>query len=224
MKSIPWHYNMSDFRSKLEATYAAFFEQCGWSYCYEPFAVKGWGPDFCLYKLHQNGDVDPLLLVEVKPTIESLEQAQEKIEDASWYGMRANRSLGDYRLCSVMMTCPELIGTSIIGAGYLMQGDHNGICGTWTVAHRGTNQIRFQTTVIEGYREPSVSELPQDEQCRYLWEKSRRIIEEHGFEVNMPARRYGPPDDEYVSRHIHGPGTGKGVRHMAKAEMERWHG
>lgn len=46
IKSIPTTYAGVNFRSRLEARWAAFFDLCGWKWDYEPFDLDGWAPDF----------------------------------------------------------------------------------------------------------------------------------------------------------------------------------
>lgn len=58
--AIPTLYNGVQFRSRLEARWASFFDACGWPWQYEPLDLNGWIPDFLL------GDHKPVL-VEVKP-------------------------------------------------------------------------------------------------------------------------------------------------------------
>lgn len=58
MQAIPTMFRDVQMRSRLEATWACFFELCGWPWEYEPFDMPGWIPDFVLA-----GHV----LVEVKP-------------------------------------------------------------------------------------------------------------------------------------------------------------
>lgn len=60
--SIPTRYSGQNFRSRLEARWAAFFDLMRWSWEYEPFDMQGWIPDFVL-----GGDLEKGLLVEVKP-------------------------------------------------------------------------------------------------------------------------------------------------------------
>lgn len=60
--AIPTMYNGVQFRSRLEARWAAFFDLCGWQWEYEPFDLNGWIPDFVLSR-HSGGKT----LVEVKP-------------------------------------------------------------------------------------------------------------------------------------------------------------
>lgn len=58
--AIPTKYKGVQFRSRLEAKWAAFFDLLGWRWEYEPFDRKGWIPDFILL------GATPVL-VEVKP-------------------------------------------------------------------------------------------------------------------------------------------------------------
>jgi hypothetical protein len=60
IKAIPTIYAGVQFRSRLEAKWAAFFDLCGWGWDYEPFDLDGWAPDFML-----KGKIKTL--VEVKP-------------------------------------------------------------------------------------------------------------------------------------------------------------
>jgi hypothetical protein len=59
---IPTVYRDVQFRSRLEARWAAFFDRVGWGWRYEPFDLSGWIPDFVLL------GKEPIL-VEVKPVI-----------------------------------------------------------------------------------------------------------------------------------------------------------
>lgn len=59
-KAIPTRYGGVQFRSRLEARWAAFFDIAGWRWQYEPIDLDGWIPDFRLC-----GKIPAL--VEVKP-------------------------------------------------------------------------------------------------------------------------------------------------------------
>lgn len=68
IKALPSFYKGQEFRSRLEARWAIFFDLVGLEYYYEPegydLGELGWYlPDFFLPTLHQNGT-----WVEVKPT------------------------------------------------------------------------------------------------------------------------------------------------------------
>jgi hypothetical protein len=59
MKAIPTFYDRIEYRSRLEARWAAFFDQLGWQYIYEPFDADHYIPDFVI---HGDGP----LLAEIK--------------------------------------------------------------------------------------------------------------------------------------------------------------
>lgn len=66
----PTRYAGVQFRSRLEARWAAFFDLMGWEWHYEPLDLDGWVPDFVLpcYGTTMNGK-QMSLLVEVKPLL-----------------------------------------------------------------------------------------------------------------------------------------------------------
>ena len=63
--AIPTVYRGRQYRSRLEARWAAFFDQLKWSHEYEPYDLGVWSPDFMLVSPY-GGEV----LVEVKPITE----------------------------------------------------------------------------------------------------------------------------------------------------------
>lgn len=79
-RGIPTFYNGSQFRSRLEARWAAFFDLVGWEWDYEPTDLPGWIPDFVLFNIHGHFAV----YVEVKPISckEELHNVQDKIDHA----------------------------------------------------------------------------------------------------------------------------------------------
>lgn len=64
IKSHPTSYGGVNFRSRLEATWAAFFDLADIPWSYEPLDLNGWVPDFVLY-----GQI----AVEVKPVLSMAE-------------------------------------------------------------------------------------------------------------------------------------------------------
>jgi hypothetical protein len=60
--AIPTAYRGISYRSRLEARWAAFFDQIGWTHSYEPFDGNGYIPDFLIHGDHP-------FLVEVKPAL-----------------------------------------------------------------------------------------------------------------------------------------------------------
>ena len=86
MKAIPTVYKGVQMRSRLEATWAAFWDALGWQWDYEPVDLDGWIPDFRVNI--GRGVREPIsLLVEVKPIA----------PDPSWglVGPTADAVLGD---------------------------------------------------------------------------------------------------------------------------------
>lgn len=78
---IPTTYRGLNFRSRLEATWAAFFDLVEWEWRYEPRDLKGYIPDFVLRWNRP-------LLVEVKGEsgLEALRQYAPKIVASGWDG------------------------------------------------------------------------------------------------------------------------------------------
>jgi hypothetical protein len=58
--AITTTYRGIEYRSRLEARWAAFFTRLGWTFTYEPFDGDGYIPDFILHG-------DNPVLVEIKP-------------------------------------------------------------------------------------------------------------------------------------------------------------
>lgn len=71
-KAVPTLYRGVQYRSRLEAKWAAFFDLLKWPFQYEPFDLGGWIPDFLL-----TGEIP--VLVEVKPVTAFPKFAAEKM-------------------------------------------------------------------------------------------------------------------------------------------------
>ena len=69
VKAHPTMYNGVQYRSRLEARWAAFFDLIGWKHEYEPIDLPGWSPDFRVVFPcgHSECPSHHSLLVEVKP-------------------------------------------------------------------------------------------------------------------------------------------------------------
>jgi len=68
----PTRYNGVQFRSRLEARWAAYFDLCGLKWDYEPVDFRGWSPDFSIETPFGK------LFVEVKPCDDSDHPAFDK--------------------------------------------------------------------------------------------------------------------------------------------------
>lgn len=67
------------YESRLEARWAAFFDNLGWDHDYEPCYFKKWKPDFCIAGAH-------LVYVEVKPAKEMDKEAISIMEASGCSG------------------------------------------------------------------------------------------------------------------------------------------
>jgi len=76
-------YRGQQFRSRVEARWAAFFDEIGWKWAYEPLDLEGYIPDFVL-------PFERPLLVEVKADVvadaDELWTHDAKIEGSGWEG------------------------------------------------------------------------------------------------------------------------------------------
>jgi hypothetical protein len=76
--AIPTVYRNVQFRSRLEARWARFFDLVGWRWHYEPLDLRGYIPDFLLD--FENAPI----LVEVKPRFSDVFEAEMKIANSGW--------------------------------------------------------------------------------------------------------------------------------------------
>ena len=106
-RGIPTVYEGVQFRSRLEARWAAFFDGIGWSWEYEPIDLDGYIPDFVLPFRYAP------LLVEVKPAnsygmkVELLEHSGKLMasgwgQEAAIVGARLGAIGGGEHLCGVL--------------------------------------------------------------------------------------------------------------------------
>jgi hypothetical protein len=92
VKAIPTVYGGLQFRSRLEARWAAFFDLIGWSWSYEPIDLDGYIPDFIVTPnvepVRYGQTVRPVqpLLVEVKPvlTLDGFAEYEGRIQATAW--------------------------------------------------------------------------------------------------------------------------------------------
>ncbi len=61
--AIETRYNGINFRSRLEAKWAAMFDLLKWGWTYEPTDFNGWIPDFAIHKIDASGCHDEVLIV-----------------------------------------------------------------------------------------------------------------------------------------------------------------
>ena len=73
IKSIETRYSGVNFRSRLEAKWAAVFDMLHWKWTYEPDDFNGWIPDFAIHGKQ-------LVYVEVKPVYSFPKEVADKID------------------------------------------------------------------------------------------------------------------------------------------------
>jgi hypothetical protein len=71
--AIETAYNGINFRSRLEARWAAMFDLLKWDWTYEPIDFNGWIPDFAIHG-------EQIVYVEVKPVVEFPIEVAQKID------------------------------------------------------------------------------------------------------------------------------------------------
>ena len=95
----PTRYGGVQFRSRLEATWAALFDLLQWNWEYEPFDLNGWVPDFLIYgkKVSALAEMKPIILNPWGVQCTEVKTVADKISAAS---------PGDYHLllCGVSPT------------------------------------------------------------------------------------------------------------------------
>lgn len=110
---IPTTHADTNFRSRLEARWAAFFDLVGWSWVYEPFDADGYIPDFLI-----TGPAP--FLVEVGPCM-TIDQYREKRtkpmaaypQSQEWVGVSDGQILLDTReWWTVVVGASPLLQTS----------------------------------------------------------------------------------------------------------------
>jgi hypothetical protein len=137
--SIPTYYHGVQYRSRLEARWAAFFRACGWLADYEPLDLPGYIPDFLLrWPAGQH-------LVEVKPatTPEGLIAVRVKLRSGAqaWLNDPQDRAafylvqlraldhadcfgnLAEYDECLTCIATAEAEQRGVIALGAILFGD-----------------------------------------------------------------------------------------------------
>ncbi len=98
IKAIPTVYSGTNFRSRLEARWAAFFDLCHWRWSYEPQDFDGYIPDFALW-------FRTPILVEVKPVTWNESDAEEQILQAARTKIIHSGITGELLMLGTRVTC-----------------------------------------------------------------------------------------------------------------------
>lgn len=111
--AIPTTYGGREYRSRLEARWAAFFDLLGWRHEHEPFDLGPWSPDFLLV-----GE-DASVLVEIKPITEPHEPTISKM--AGGITRACNRP--DLEVALLVGVAPRRDAAGRVQIGWSVTGD-----------------------------------------------------------------------------------------------------
>lgn len=117
---IPTVYKHRQYRSRLEARWACFFDLLGWHYEYEPCDLEGWIPDFVLC------EAEPVF-VEVKPVTLFPVEVAAKLD--------ATSCLDDVLIVGVRLLEPRDNYGEMLALGWLREFVED--CASWDYAPLG---------------------------------------------------------------------------------------
>ena len=170
-KAIATKYRNFEFRSRLEAKYAVFFDLVGWRWSYEPPERAGWIPDFAIGERPT--------LVEVKPFYRTAEwgDAVQKIIDS---GERENVILLGSDPCWISAEPDNESGSDEPRVAWLLtEGQvwdlHFGFCGNdklglCPMQHAWRNQIWIPPTDCRKPNKWSTVGISRSDKEKYLVE------------------------------------------------------
>jgi hypothetical protein len=175
--AIPTQFAGINFRSRLEAKWAAFFELCGWHWHYEPLDLNGYIPDFIV---QMQRDV----LFEVKPFLRfddpQVDAAIKKIEQSGWPKQRDAVVVG-----SVLIPTASCYDTAPPhGLGVMMETD---CCSAGRCASCG--HISFSSDLIcygcrlcgRNNRCPVGDSAADPSEIERLWRQAGNLVQWYGF-------------------------------------------
>lgn len=106
VEAIPTLYRGRQYRSRLEAKWAAFFDLLGWAAEYEPLDFGSWSPDALMTRGRCDGG---RIFVEVKPITRIDLSVCKKMEKAT----RAHRLVSDNDALLLLGASPMRVGSRI---------------------------------------------------------------------------------------------------------------
>lgn len=176
-KSMPTMYKGIQFRSRLEARWACFFDLVQWKWEYEPEEddkIKGWMPDFTIYGDRQE------TLVEVK----YYTQLQEFIDDGEVAKILQAKDEREVLLLGKNIIFVPTIEFSLPRLGWIMAGDSIQECGI--MCHEVTRRYGFFDTInswqdrISGIEDHHKYHGVSNDTIRDLWIDAKNKIQWKG--------------------------------------------
>lgn len=175
-------YKGIQFRSRLEAKWACFFDNLGWRWEYEPTDFNGWIPDFAIYGKE-------IVYVEVKPVIDFPKWVSEKIDSSGCdtetliVGQSVRQPLSDYDgrklgwLREMSMDGKWWWEEAAFGKWKIGEGKIIGFCHC---------HGRYVDRITGGYDGGSHGDLWLDDvEIDLLWAKASNVTQWHGTKRHL---------------------------------------
>lgn len=166
--AIPTRYNGRQYRSRLEARHAAFYDLLGFDFEYEPLDLNGWIPDFAIR------GKETTLLVEVKPISEFDQQTFQKMRSASRWEQSWEQS-------TELLLVGAYLGQSTycedtITLGWLEENEQ-AVIGMWNGKYGLCSDLNsYRDRISEAYLGGRWGYANQDE-IRSLWAEAGNIVQ-----------------------------------------------
>lgn len=141
--AIPTKFNSTQFRSRLEARWAAFFEILCWDYVYEPFDADGYIPDFVI-----TFPARPPLLVEVKPAVTHDDYLTAA--NATFRGLGSFGSQWKHGVIIVGVN-PYYQWDRIVSAGCYFHSGKEAIAAWWMFSDDSRNSCYIKPSYVSSY-------------------------------------------------------------------------
>lgn len=153
--SIETNYKGRQYRSRLEARWASFFDVCKWSFEYEPCDLGSWSPDFLL-----RGHTSQIL-VEIKPIVAFDKETGRKMaratKQANFHGDLLLLGLGLFN---------NTEGWDGLACGWLCEAEDGGSFGEATIGLTESSVVDF-SHATGSYRGRMTGEYDGNAVCGY---------------------------------------------------------
>jgi hypothetical protein len=158
--AIPTLYHGRQYRSRLEARWAAFFDLLDWEFEYEPFDLGLWSPDFLLTNWN--------VLVEVKPSTDLDKETWRRISAA---GERS-------KAYGVLLT--------YTAAGLRGEADYTHIGVGWFGS--GATNFRPHHSFLAWYIDREIMHKAEFAKAELTYVTDRRVRTASGYMLNLADR------------------------------------
>jgi hypothetical protein len=188
--AIPTRYGGVQFRSRLEARWAAFFDLARWRWQYEPFDLNGWIPDFRLCgKVPALVEVKPIDFAEFSDREAAYKDIEKRAFNVVLFRDRARRFLDHEIIVLGLGPAPSQIthaGFSVPILGYMLHEFKEGL-EDWAALCAGhepqnLDYIAVKTSWryrIGGQYDDNHDHLDFIKDCdvEYLWREASNLVQ-----------------------------------------------